>query len=121
MPLSDESKRSILDGILEIVSDVSDIEYQKKFWILGSGAEHYAFDDTCCDFFLECDEILDKYKDFGIMESQYQPLKQFRDRFRIFSDENNFPEEFIHTSEWKKITWMAKEVLKAFNYQKPPR
>jgi len=45
-------------------------------------------------------------------------LKKFRDEFRIFSDENNWPAEFIDSPEWEKIMNLAKEVLEAFQYQK---
>ena len=31
---------------------------------------------------------------------------------------NDFPEEFIETLEWERIMHLAKEVLKAFGYQK---
>ena len=43
---------------------------------------------------------------------------KFLNEFRTFADENNYPEEFIDTPEWARITEMAKEVLKAFDYQK---
>jgi len=45
-------------------------------------------------------------------------LGKFRDQFRIFSDENNHPQEFIDSVEWAEITEMAKQILKAFDYKK---
>jgi hypothetical protein len=97
---------------------MTDKEYQTRVWIHAKGPECQAFGDAVCDFFDIGDPILDQYKDFGLTDKQYQLLKKFRDAFRIFSDDNDFPELFIHTPEWTKITEMAKEVLKAFNYQK---
>lgn len=35
----------------------------------------------------------------------------------MFSDNNNWPQKFIDTHQWNEITEMAKEVLKAFNYE----
>jgi hypothetical protein len=53
-----------------------------------------------------------------LTDHQYHILKHFRDQFRIFSDENDWPPDFIDTPEWAKIMELAKDVLKAFNYQK---
>jgi hypothetical protein len=58
---------------------------------------------------------------FGNCELNHiEPLGncELRDEFRIFADENDFPEEFIDTPEWAIIMDMAKDVLKAFNYSK---
>jgi hypothetical protein len=76
------------------------------------------FDHAVNDFFDIGDPILKKYKDFGLTENQYQLLKKFRDQFEIFSDENDFPEEFIDTPEWARIMDIANDVLKAFNSSK---
>ena len=111
----------MLTRILECVKDVSDKEYQKRVWIRGEGPECYDFDETCCDFFDDIDPLIGDYKNSGITESQYHILKKFRDEFDTFSRKNNCPSEFIDTPEWEEITEMAKEVLRAFNYRKPPR
>jgi hypothetical protein len=118
MPLTNEAKKDILNFVLELVTDISDKEYQKRVWIRGEGPECIDFTETCCHFLHEGDGVLEKNKDFGITDDQYQQLKEFRDSFRAFSDENDFPEEFIDSPEWAKIMDMAKDVLKAFNYQK---
>lgn len=118
MQLSDNDKKQILEGFIDIFTRISNKEYQKRIWIEGKGPEVDDFDDTACDFFGECDSILKNYKDFGITEDQHKLLKNFRDKFRTFSDTNDFPEEFIDTPEWEEIMERAREVLKAFNYQK---
>jgi hypothetical protein len=118
MKISSEAKKQILDGFIDIFTRIASKEYQKRIWINGKGPEVDDFDDTVNDFFIECGSILDNYKDFGITDSQYQILKKFRDQFRTFSDENNWPHEFIETPEWEKVTERAKEVLKAFDYKK---
>ena len=118
MALTEEDRQYILNEFLRNVSGISNKEYQKRIWIIGEGPEVDSYDDAVCDFFLECDSILENHKDFGITENQCQVLKKFRDKFEEFSDENDWPPEFIDTPEWNEITKMAKDVLKAFNYQK---
>ena len=103
---------------LGYIDHLSDKEYQEGVWIQGKGPEVDDFDETCCNFFPEGDDVIEKYKDFGVTEAQYKPLKKLRDEFRIFADENYLPQEFIDSSEWANIMNLAKEVLKAFNYQK---
>ncbi len=112
------NRRQILETIIRIVKHISDKQYQRRIWILGEGPEVDDFDETCCIFFGDGDPILDNYKEFGITDRQYEILKKFRDKFRVFSDENYWPPEFINTPEWKVIMDMAKDVLKAFNYSK---
>ena len=115
--MKDTDKKQIIETLIRMVDHISDKEYQKRAWIRGEEAD---FDEAVCLFFGDGDPVLENYKDFGITEEQYKLLKKFSDEFRIFSDENDFPEEFIDTPEWKKITEMAKEILKAFHYKKIP-
>lgn len=112
------NRKQIIDTLLRIIDHISDKEYQERVWILGKGPEVDDFDETCCNFFPEVDDVIEKYKDFGITTAQYKILKKFRDKFDIFSDTNNWPQEFIDTPEWITIMHLAKDVLKAFNYQK---
>lgn len=112
----DPDKRYTLNEFLRHLSHIQDKEYQKRIWIRNEGPECQAFDDAVCDFFDIGDPILDNYKKFGVSEFQYNVLKNFREEFKAFSDEHDFPEEFIDTPEWKRIMEMAKEVLKVFSY-----
>jgi hypothetical protein len=118
MKLTNEAKKDILDLVLSLIAVIADIEYQTRVWIRGEGPEVDDFDETACHFLHEGTGVLEKYKDFGMTESQYQRLKKLRDEFKAFSDENDFPEEFIDSPEWARIMDLAKEVLKAFNYKK---
>lgn len=111
-------RKGILSSLLETIRDISDIEYQKRIWILGEGPEEDSFDDVVNYFLDEADGILESYKNFSITDNQYRILKKFRDRFEEFSDNNDSPEEFIDTPEWEKITEMAKKILNEFNYKK---
>ena len=114
--LTDENKKKILQSFLETIEWISDREYQRKAWIRGEILET-DFDETVNFFFDDVDPILENYKGFRITDSQYQILKNFRDKFRMFSDNNNWPHQFIDTPEWHKVTEMAKEVLEAFDYK----
>jgi len=112
------NRKQILETLIRITDHIADKKYQKRVWIRGEGPECDDFDETVNYFFGEIDSILNEYKEFGITENQFQVLKNFRDKFEAFSDKNNWPSEFIDTPEWNEITEMAKEVLKAFNYDK---
>ena len=108
--------KQILISFLRNIRDISDKNYQKRVWIRGEGPECDSFDETCCHFFDDGDPILNRYQDYGINSMQYAILSKFRDEFRVFSDDNDWPEIFIDTPEWARIMEMAKGVLEAFNY-----
>jgi hypothetical protein len=118
MEFSSEVKKQIVEGFIAIFTRISSKEFQKRIWIMGKGPEMDSFDDTVNEYSIECDSIIENYKYFGITESQCQILKKFRDKFKPFYRENDFPEDFIDTPEWNEITEMAKDVLKEFDYKK---
>jgi len=120
MQLSGKVKKQMLTNILKVIGSISDKEYQKRVWIRAEGPEVDDFDETCCNLFDDYDfnSLIENYKDFSITDSQYHILKKFRDKFRAFSDDNNWPQKFIDTPEWASIMRLAKDVLKAFNYEK---
>lgn len=111
-------RKQILKSCLDIIHGISDKEYQVRVWIEEKGPEVDDFDETVCNFFQDCDGILDKYKEFGLTDRQYLLLKDFRDNFEVFADDNVWPPEFIDSPRWTKITEQAKAVLEAFNYAK---
>lgn len=117
MNLNREQRQYVLNEHLRMISHLSDKEYQMRIWVRNEGPECQGFDDAVCDFFDIGDLILNNYKEFEISEMQFNLLKNMRDEFEKFSDENDLPQLFIDTPEWTKINLMAKEVLKAFNYQ----
>ena len=117
MHATNEDKKQILEALIEIVSDISDKEYQQRVWIRGEGPEAADFDETVCIFFQVGDHVVEEYKNFGLTEYQYHLLKEFRDQFEAFADNNNWPPKFIDTPEWARIMNMAKGVLKAFDYK----
>lgn len=111
--MNDKDRKQIMEAFIRMIDHISDKEYQKRAWIKGEEAD---FDEAVCLFFDEGDPILENYKEFGINEFQYKILKKLRDEFRVFADENDFPEEFINTVKWAKIMVLAKDVLNAFKY-----
>ena len=116
--LTNEARKQILASVLETVECVSDKEYQRRVWIRGEGPEVDDFDETCCFFFDNGDPLLENYKEFGLTESQYLVLKNFRDEFDVFVDDHYRSQGFIDTPEWDRIVNLAKDVLKVFDYQK---
>ncbi|MBS0584866.1 MAG: hypothetical protein JSR76_01025 [Verrucomicrobia bacterium] len=122
MKKNEETRKDILNFVLDNVYWISDKAYQERVWIKGIGPECNSFDDVVCDFFGDGDPLLENYKDFEITNTQYELLKKFREEFDSFCInrglEHYLPQFFIDTPEWTKITEMAKEVLKAFNYKK---
>src|SRR5574342_867345 len=123
MEISNEYKKQIIEGFIDIFTRIASKEYQKRIWINGEGPEVDDFDDTVNEFFVECDSILENYKDFGLTSKQYQLLANFRNVFDKFVTESkHYPSQYfpdsIDTPEWEKITEMAKEVLKVFHYKK---
>lgn len=108
------NRKQIMETFIRILDHISDKEYQKRVWIRGEGPEVDDFDETVCHFSQEGDGIIEKYKEFGLTEYQYQTLNKFRKQFKLFYDKNDLPEEFIDTPEWAKIMESAKHVLKVF-------
>ncbi len=112
--LTNEARKQIMTAFIQIISDISDKEYQTRAWIRGEGPNGIDFDETCIIFSNYADDIIDKYKEFGLTESQHEILKDFRDQFDAFSSNNYWPPEFIDTPEWDRIVEIANNVLKAF-------
>ena len=120
LDLSDENKRYIVKEFLKNLEHISDKEYQMRVWIRAEGPECDDFDETVNHFFPDCESLIENNKDFWITDIQKAILFDFYNQFETFKDGRRpyLPEEFIDTPEWTNITEMAKEVLKAFNYQK---
>ncbi len=120
MNLTEEVKRQIMEEFLKKIIRISDPKYQERVWIRGEGLECDDFDETVCQFFDIGDPVLDDYENFGITDSQYHLLMEFREDLRSFSKEEGeelLPKEFIGTPKWKKIMEMARKILDAFNYE----
>lgn len=115
--LTEENRRDILNSLLETIESISDVEYQKRAWVRGEppGTD---FDETVNNYSLDAEGVIKHYKDFKITDNEFRILKKFDERFRDFYEKNNWPQYFIDTPAWANIMNLAKEVLKAFNYQK---
>jgi len=115
-------RKQILTSVLENIEGISDKEYQKRVWIRGEGSEVDDFDETTCNFFQDGNGVIKNYQDFGLTDEQYHLLVKFRDEFNVFCNgaalKHYLPEKFIDTPEWERIMNLAKDVLKAFSYQK---
>ena len=116
--MKDENSQ-VLINFLGIIEGISSVKYQKRVWIEGRGPECDDFDETVNCFFDDGTIVINDYKKFGITEKQHLLLKSFWDEFRIFADKHDWPQDFVDTPEWTKITEMAKEVLMAFHWKMP--
>lgn len=111
--------KSTVKILLDITEGISDMDYQQRVWIRAEGPECDDFCETVNNFFNYCCAILNDYQFYGLTEIQYVFLKEFSDQFDVFSREHPGSElEFIDSPEWHRITEMAKEVLKVFDYKK---
>ncbi len=113
MNLSESDRNAIIDGYVNVVTRISDIEYQKRVWIKGEGPECDDFDETVCQFFDISDPLLSNFKNFNFSQQQLTLLKEFSNDFRKFSEKNYLPEEFIDSPDWKKIIQSAQKVLQS--------
>jgi len=109
-------KEKILKAVLRIIAHIADKKYQLRIWIQEKGPEVDDFNETVCNFFQDCNGVVEEHEQYIITNKQHKKLKKFRDNFQAFADENDWPHLFIDTPEWIKITEEAKEVLKAFNH-----
>ena len=115
----DEGKKSWLKTILSSIYGVSDKAYQRRVWIEGRGPEWDDFDETSEYIICDVRDVLKEYHLFGMTEYQFHLLKKFRDEYEVFCYQDlsyHGPERFIDTPEWTRITELAKEVVKAFDY-----
>lgn len=111
-----------LQNLIDTIIDIADPDYQYRIWVKGLGPEVDSFAETMCYFFDELEFVLPNYKKYEISEKQYQLLIDLRDAVKAFSDEvpgMADPEiEILPNPEWHKIQKLAKEVLRAFGYEK---
>ncbi len=110
----------MLNSYLETISGIADREYQERVWIRGEGPECDDYTESICHFFDDGDPIISKYVDYSISEKQLILLVKLREAVQGFNSNTRFElgPDFLYSSEWTKITIMAKEVLQAFGYQK---
>jgi hypothetical protein len=120
MAMSEESRKNVLNNVLHRVLGVSDKEYQKRVWIKGIGPECDDFDETSEYILGDGPAILEEAKHLRFTDYQYNSLKTFIDEYEAFGDNPSLgccmPELFLDTPEWTKITELAAEVIKAFDY-----
>lgn len=114
----ERNRDMILRGLLSDIANISNKEYQKRIWICAEGPECDDFTELVCRFFFKADTFLEESSEYKLPVYKVNILKKFIHEFDKFSEENDLPQLFIDTPEWTKITMMAKEVLKAFDYQK---
>lgn len=118
MKFSEDTKKQIIEGFLEVIQRLADLDFQKRTWVEGIGPDCDSFDDVVCDFIDPAKDIIKNYKEFGLTDQQHHILNRYYSIFVKFADKNDYPSEFIDTPEWQQIVDEAKKVLEAFNYKK---
>ena len=110
--------KKIFVSLLRTIACIASKEYQKRVWIEAYGPEVDDFDETV-NFFSYCyDAVIENLNVLNITAKQKKMLTEFQKEFKIFYDDNDLPQLFIDTPEWTRITEMAEDLLKAFNYKK---
>ncbi|MCH9621388.1 MAG: hypothetical protein S4CHLAM20_08080 [Chlamydiia bacterium] len=111
---------SVLESFLETVEGISDKTYQERVWVRGEGPEIDCYYETVNFFFDLGEGLFKNHKVYGISDDQYELLIKFRNKFDEFYRTQDYydQEDLVNSDEWQQIIEMAKEVLKAFNYQK---
>lgn len=121
---NDINRKQILDSFLENIACLSDEKYQERVWVRAEGPECDDIDDTICDFFDDGDPIMQKYKDYGISDTQFQSLIKLHKKLKIFKDTYDVYSQFKSTEtllklpQWKEIRTLAKKVLHSFSSKK---
>lgn len=123
------TEEEILKGALSVIEQISDAEFQQKAWVEKKIHSYAFFEETMHQLFddYELSDILNNYENYRISNEQHEILKKFYNTLNQYSDEkmswiqNVDPTEILADPRWHEIQEMAKEVLKAFNYQKPPK
>ena len=110
------NKNPTLEAFLAEVIGIADKEYQKRVWIRGEGPEIDDFDETVCRYSNAADLLFERHKNCDISAIQMHLIRKLHQQFEKFWKNNDFPQQFIDTPEWTHITELAKEVLRAFNY-----
>ncbi len=113
--------RNVIRFILQIISQIADYKYQRRIWVNGEGPEVDSFDDTVNDYCPIGSYIVRAPEEYEISEVQLKALRLFHEKFEAFADDNDYPELFIDTPEWKEIMGLADKVLDAFGWSKETR
>ena len=117
--LTNEDKNQILISFLETIEGISNKNYQERVWIRGEGPEIDDYTESVCHFFDAGEQIISQYKDYEITDRQLSLLITLRDAIIDFNSNIRFGlgPDFIYSTKWSKITFIAKEVLNAFDYK----
>lgn len=119
--LSEGNKQFIIDEMLKKIWNISNSEYQLRIWVKGEGPEVDSFEETICQFYDACEEVLEKYEIYHLTRKQYEILLEFVNNLNVFLDSVS---EIVHEEieiipnpKWHEIQQKALQVLAIFDYQ----
>ncbi len=120
------TESEILKGVLSIVKNISDPQFQQKAWIEKKVQPYDFFEEAMHQLFddYELADIISNYKVYDISNEQHKILADFYSALDQYTDEKMSwsqavdPKEVLDDPRWHEIQKKAKEVLKAFNQEK---
>lgn len=119
-------QEEIINGILSIIENISNSQFQQKAWVEKKVHYFAFFEESMHQLFddYEFSDVLANYKNYDISNKQYKILNKFYEMLDCYSDEKMSssqtvdPKEILADPRWHEIQNIAKEVLIAFNYRK---
>ena len=118
----DNVNPTILKGLLGVIWEISDVDFQYRIWIEGSGPEVSSFTEAICGFFddFNAKELVDHPKAYSLSPLQHLKLSELYNALRAYSDDTPgiLDIEVVQDPQWYTIRNLAKETLLAFDFQK---
>ena len=109
-------RKKMLEDLLSSISHISEKKTQKKTRIYVNQLDN--FSKSVSHYFKNIELILKEYRDFIISTEIINILKRFHEKFEKFWKSKDSSQLFTATPEWNEIVDLAKDVLKAFKYNR---
>ncbi len=127
-PFSYELRKNQMRNLLDIVTVLSDLEWQQKAWIENSIPNVWSFwEETMCQFFDDCfiDDFLNNYNpNYGLSGPQVAALWKLRNILDDYCERNPrtmAAKDVLSDPRWHEVVACANETFKAFEgYTVPP-
>lgn len=114
--------REWIGGLLSIVKEIADKDFQERVWLQGRGIEVSSWEEMLCKFFddYDADNFVDNHMDAaGLSVQQQHAMKDLRDALNNYSDrigDSYSVQQILDDSEWHRIRDdIAKTTLNRFH------
>ena len=120
--LYDEEKIKIwVNNIINAISQIADLEFQKKAWVEGRSYLSISLDETACQLYDDSafrNFLKESAKGSWLPETLLDKLRKFNIDFERYMDDHGthylVQMEMQTDPEWHKIQCLAQEVLEDF-------